>query len=103
VAGDKVVLIHKSTGERIERWPVDARGMIEHGDYTADTPTGQLVPAAPVAPVPDPVPHVAAAAAKATELSPTGAPLVVSKPEDVSPAAPLKMPKPGERKPGKKR
>lgn len=37
----KVVLYHKKTRERIERWPVDARGMLEHGEYVAEPPKGK--------------------------------------------------------------
>lgn len=32
------VLYHGQTGQRIERWPVDARGMIECGEYTTTPP-----------------------------------------------------------------
>lgn len=31
----KWVLYHGTTGQRIERWPVDARGMLVSGDYLA--------------------------------------------------------------------
>lgn len=32
----KIVLFKVSTGKRIERWPVDARGMLECGEFRLD-------------------------------------------------------------------
>jgi hypothetical protein len=43
----KWVLYERTTGTRLERWPVDARGMLESGDY-ADAPVTGAV-AAPAA------------------------------------------------------
>jgi len=34
----KVTIYHAVTGEAIERWPVDARGMVAHGEYTLTPP-----------------------------------------------------------------
>jgi len=38
-AQGKVVLFNNETGERIERWPVIAKGMLANGEYSA-TPVG---------------------------------------------------------------
>lgn len=37
----KVVLWHRETGQRFERWPVDAREMTATGAYTYDAPAGR--------------------------------------------------------------
>lgn len=37
----KVKLYHAETGEAIERWPVDAKGMVDSGEYTYEMPTGR--------------------------------------------------------------
>lgn len=36
----KVAIYEVATGRRIERWPVDARRMIECGEFTAEPPEG---------------------------------------------------------------
>ena len=69
----KWVLYRGSDGQRIDRWPVDARAMLATGGYTADPPHGTLRPPATVAPgsaspLPDPLP---------AEYAP-GVPLVAS-------------------------
>jgi hypothetical protein len=38
----KAVLFHRSTGERFERWPVDAREMWATGQYAAEPPDGSV-------------------------------------------------------------
>ena len=66
------------TGERFERWPIDAKGMLATGAYTRKVPGTGVAGPLPVAPGLDPksikpgvnpVPHVAAAE-KALETSP---------------------------------
>lgn len=40
----RLILVHKETGERVERHPVDAKGMIASGEYEEEkTPKEQLV------------------------------------------------------------
>jgi hypothetical protein len=39
-SGTKVALYHTETGQRIERWPVDAREILQRGEY-ALTPVGE--------------------------------------------------------------
>jgi|GEM_PF-7023187 len=55
----KVVLHERTTGEQIERWPVDAIGMLAHGGWSLTPPD-----AAPVLELPAPEPldpaHLAA-------------------------------------------
>lgn len=90
----KVAIYSRSTGQRIERWSVDALELIATGDYTPDAPEGFVPPVEPVvevAPV-DPVPHVTAANILNAAESPTGAPLAVARPSTVSVAAPVQMP-----------
>ena len=88
----KWVLFNTSTGERIERWPVDARAMVACGEYTTDTPAGHIEPAATVTPSPDPVPHVTRAKQMTEAVSPTGAPLAVANSESAGPAQPVALP-----------
>lgn len=45
----KRVIYHSETGQRIERWPVDARAMVECGEYTA-TPPDDAPPVDPPTP-----------------------------------------------------
>lgn len=79
----KVVLYDRATGQRLERWPVDARDMVRSGDYTTDAPDGisAETPAVPVTPSPA-LPH---------EHSP-GVPLVVTRSVDAPPAKPMQAP-----------
>lgn len=96
----RVWLRDVATGERIERWPVDARELIRSGAYTADDPQGDSrdraaasVSATPdPEPSSDPVPHVTRAKASVEAQSPTGAPLVIAPADGVSLAAPVQMP-----------
>jgi len=37
----KVRLYNAETGEAIERWPVDAKGMVASGEYSYEKPTGR--------------------------------------------------------------
>jgi hypothetical protein len=104
----KVVLFRESDGQRFERWPVDARGMMASGEYTYTEPplsdahslikddgiATALASGAPI-PVPgapDPVPHVTQANAQNAAQSPTGAPLIVSPTSGVQAAAPVQLP-----------
>ena len=50
----KVTLYHVETGEAIERWPVDARGMVAHGEYTLEPPSSEEGAPAVVESVPEP-------------------------------------------------
>jgi hypothetical protein len=34
----------RATGQPLDRWPVDARGMLERGDYVAEPPEGVEAP-----------------------------------------------------------
>lgn len=79
----KWVLYDVSTGERMERWPVDARGMIESGGYTADAPHGAL---------PDPAPQHTAPDMPATPYEhPLGVAPQITKAEDAAPAQPMRV------------
>lgn len=83
----RIRLRELATGQIIERWPVDARGMIERGECVP-APLGEASPA-PSAPV-DPVPHVTAAKAQVEAQAPAGAPLVVDQsnaPREAGPPA----------------
>ncbi len=87
----KVVLYHASTGERFERWPVDAREMLATGAYTTDTP--DAAPDAAAVSVAESGEQIAGPADLPTAggaMSPTGAPLVVGKAVGV--AAPVSLP-----------
>lgn len=44
------VLYQATTGTRVLRWPVDGRGLLETGAYTADPTNGDHRHTAPVAP-----------------------------------------------------
>lgn len=62
-----MVLFRVSTGERLERWSVDARGMVASGEFTETPPAGAApepasVPAQPVLPPPVPVHPLSTAA-----------------------------------------
>lgn len=77
----KVVLYHRASGQRMERWPVDARDMVRSGDYTTDAPSGETgdSPAVPVTTAPTALPH---------EYAP-GVPLLVTRSIDAPPAKPF--------------
>ena len=81
------VIYERATGKRVERWPVDARGMLERGEYLPDPPDGTAavddVPLGPSAgeeapPVP-------------TEYAP-GVPLVVTRAHEAPASQPLAEP-----------
>lgn len=89
----KVVLYSRATGQRFERWPVDARDMLASGDYTQEAPDSQADGTAPAEVVAaDPVPHVTEATEQNSAVSPTGAPLVVSDAAAVTTAVPMQAP-----------
>ncbi len=72
----KVVLYACATGERLERWPVDARDMIASGAYQAHDPAQP-----PLAdPTPDPAPLLP---------GDPGMPLIVTRSTDAAPARPV--------------
>lgn len=51
------VIYRGADGQRMERWPIDARGMLATGGYTADPPNGDSSLTATVAPgtaIPEP-------------------------------------------------
>ncbi len=54
VHAGKVVLFDRATGQRLERWPVDARELLATGDYAASPPDTALAPDASAAPVVEP-------------------------------------------------
>jgi hypothetical protein len=58
----KVVLYEVSTGRRLLRWPVDARGFLASGAFSLDPADCQAPADLPAPPPPpaelDPVPHV---------------------------------------------
>lgn len=56
VHAGKVVVFDRATGERLERWPVDARELLATGDYAASPPDTAIAPDASAAPVVEPVP-----------------------------------------------
>jgi hypothetical protein len=68
----KVVLFRTSTGDRFERWPVDARDMLASGDYTLGEPSALPAPA-----------PVAAAAPVTLTGTPTQNPVAPSLPPEV--------------------
>lgn len=76
----KWVLFHRATGQRLERWSVDARAMMGSGDYTAD-PSECQVAAATVIPAPASPPL----APLPTEYAP-GVPLVAQSSATAEPA-----------------
>lgn len=82
----KVVLYHATTGQRREFWPVDARGILGTGEYTADPQSGAPATSASVDPAPEhPIPEIP------TEYAP-GVPLVVTRAHEAEPLAPLQEP-----------
>lgn len=95
----KWILYSRISGQRLERWPVDARGMLASGEYTADpslvdggwSSAATVAPASETPVVVDPMPHVTKAL-EVGALSPTGAPLVIAPFDGVSPAAPIGPP-----------
>lgn len=52
----KVVVYDRATGQRLERWPVDARELLATGGFTAapSDPEALVPHAAPVSPVVEP-------------------------------------------------
>lgn len=89
-SGAKIALYNVETGQRTERWPVDAREMLARGGWSL-TPAGQepiedVEAALRVAPPAAAVNNEAALIDDAAALSPTGAPLNVVR-EGVSTAA----------------
>lgn len=88
----KVRLYHVSTGEQVERWSVDARVLIESGEYTTDPPEGDG-PAVTV----NPAPEVSDDDAQQMLPQPPaeyaeGVPLQVTHAAEAAPAAPAAAP-----------
>lgn len=78
-SGTKVALFHIETGQRIERWPVDAREILQRGGYALtppnEPPVEDVEAALRVAMPPAAAPTDAALISDTA--SPTGAPLQV--------------------------
>jgi hypothetical protein len=68
------VVYERATGQRMERWPVDARGMLERGE---------VVPVWPIPETPEPLTPVE---------PPESVPLVVQPAETAPPAQPVVIP-----------
>jgi hypothetical protein len=87
----KVVLWSVETGERLERYPIDARELLATGAFTTDQASAESavsVDASSGQPAADPMPHVTRAKEAANAVSPVGAPLVVGAAvSDVKPVA----------------
>ncbi len=87
----KVVLVNCATGQRVERWPVDARGMIASGDFTADTHEAASAQAATVG-SPAPITPAAPDSPDAPKLHPLGGPVVATHSRDAEPGKPVEIP-----------
>jgi hypothetical protein len=79
----KWVLYDRVTGERLVRWPVDARGMLESGGYTAESPDGAEPSAAPE--------HVAPSIPAPPYEHPLGVAPVLTTAETASPGQPMSV------------
>jgi len=108
-------IYHRETGQPLDRWPVDARGMLDGGDYTEDAPEGVEAPVVtpeqrgiieqpnPVVPGLEAERRSRADAARAPEgpvpvtpvpnVPPADPDLKIVKAEDAGPAEPLQAPK----------
>ncbi len=84
LANGKVELFDTATGQRVERWPVDARDMLLLGGWSLTVPTDDVAVESNEA---NAEPTETAAEMIARQVSPTGAPLVVSR--EASPAEAL--------------
>lgn len=77
-----VAIYSRATGERLYRWPVDARAMIETADYTIERPDETPedgVPMVPFTPLPQ---------SNNPTIAANGAPIVVQHKDDLTaPAA----------------
>lgn len=81
----KDVLYLRATGQRHDRWPVDARAMLATGAYTADpSDLGLSAPPAPASAPSEP-------SSLPTEHA-LGGPLIVTKSEDAQPGKPTRLP-----------
>ena len=87
-SGMKVSLWHKETGQCIERWPVDARELLERGEYTTsldgsenDLHSSTVLHSPPLA-----VAQQTDAALISGEMTPIGAPLLVAHTGTMEPA-----------------
>lgn len=56
----KVTLFDRVTGQRLERWPVDARDLLATGGYTTDPNITASADSVPVASVVEPLPALPA-------------------------------------------
>lgn len=78
----KWVIYHRATGQRMERWSIDARGLVASGDYTTDDPHGSGI--APSSSVSPPL--------ASTDTPVTDLPQIVTRSIDAPPAQPVKIP-----------
>ena len=97
----KVFLYHVETGEEIERWPVDARGMIGCGEYTLTPPaiTGGAEEAVTSEPETQDEPTKTP---RLHPLSTEGNPVLL-KTGEASEAKPIEVPTAGKKRVGKPR
>lgn len=86
----KVALVLRATGQRFERWPVDAREMLATGDYALAEPVNaESAPATPAtASAPAAVPAPTPLPAEIAE----GVPAVYSRAGDALPVTPFAVP-----------
>lgn len=82
----KVVLFSSATGERFERWPVDAQEMLATGAYSSEAPAGHVEPA------PSPPPPALNPVADAPREYAPGVPIVSTHARDTAPAVPHEIP-----------
>ena len=71
-------IYERTTGQVLDRWPVDARGMLESGAFTADPPESGEAHTATVTAAPQP--------------PPVEVPLVITRAHDAAPGQPLGEP-----------
>ena len=83
----KWVVFDRATGQRLERWPVDARAMLASGDFTATTPDDSETTLADVAPE-----DATSQPPETPQQHALGVPLVLSHAHDTPPAAPMSEP-----------
>lgn len=102
----KVTIYHAVTGEAVERWPVDARGMVECGEYSLTPPERQEAAAEAqeeASADPGEEPQVAPGTPQRVHpLSTPGVavPVVLG---GAGPAAPVELPEQGAKKRGRPR
>lgn len=94
----KVMVYHVETGKAVERWPVDARGMVACGEYTYD-PSAEMAGGDKVA-VNEPEPQDAPETPRKHPLSTEDAPVSL-KVGEASAAKPIKEPSAAKKTPPK--